>query len=185
MSISIIALLFVVSVGIVSVPARSQVTSRPGVVRTGLDRGLRFDMVSIKRSRGDRGPSYRILPNRFHSTGVPLRTILLMAYFPIPLWGDQRIQGAPSWVNNQLYDIEARVAPEDLAAWQSKKQNIVYKGMLEKELRNMLQERCKLVVHMVPAQATGYDLLVSGRGRSFNTVDYRSIIAIRVTDAIA
>jgi uncharacterized protein (TIGR03435 family) len=87
-----------------------------------------------------------------------------MAYFPRPLWSDQRIQGAPSWVNNYLYDIETRVAPEDLAAWQSKRQNFVSKEMLEDELQEMLKERCRLVAHMVPAHVDGYELQVSDRG---------------------
>jgi uncharacterized protein (TIGR03435 family) len=123
-----------------------------------------FEVASIKRSQGDRYAGYRILPDGFRSVGMPLHTVILIAYFPLSLWSDERIRAAPSWVANDPYDIEARVAPEDLAAWQSERQNFLHKEMLQNDLQQMLRERCRLVAHMVPVNVKGYELMVKDRG---------------------
>lgn len=160
--------LFALSPSIVSTPVFSQASLQPTNSQVAPNKEAHFDVVSIKQSRkqsqGSLGTGYRILPNGFRSAGMPLRPIILLAYFPSTLWSDERIQGAPSWVNSDLYDIEARIAPEDTAAWQSPKQNFIYKEMLQNELQKMLKDRCKLVAHTVPAYVDGYALVVKAQG---------------------
>jgi uncharacterized protein (TIGR03435 family) len=160
--------LFALFLSIANIPTFSQVGSQLSNAKATPDKDLHFDVVSIKQSRGNLGTGYRILPNGFRSAGVPLRPIILLAYYPVTLWSDQRIQGAPSWVNSDLFDIEARIAPEDTAAWQSPKQNFMNKEMLEKKLQEMLKERCKLVTHTVPAYVDGYELVVAARGEQLS-----------------
>lgn len=74
---------------------------------------LQFDVVSIKPTPPDFDKTLIQLPAdgaSFH--GAPVRMILMTA-FGIE---DDRILGAPSWVNTTRYDIEAKVAPEDAPA---------------------------------------------------------------------
>lgn len=71
---------------------------------------IRFDVVSIKPTpSSDDKTRIELSPdgNSFH--GAPVRMVLRTAFGV----EDDRIVGAPSWVNTSRYDIEAKVAPED------------------------------------------------------------------------
>src|ERR1017187_6249434 len=59
--------------------------------------------------------------------------------------GAYRISGQPSWVDNDLYDIQAKVAPEDIAEWQK------LNGVGQKvALQGFLIEYLKLKFHSDP-----------------------------------
>jgi uncharacterized protein (TIGR03435 family) len=70
----------------------------------------RFDVVSIKPTApSDDKTLFQYLPDSTSFRGVPV-SILLQTVFGVD---DGRITGAPSWVNTNRYNIEAKVAPED------------------------------------------------------------------------
>ena len=98
--------------------------------------------------------------------GQSLRSTLMMAYVPqgMAYWSKSRLQGAPSWIDD-LYDIKAKVAPEDVAEWQKQGQRPEQKKMLREMLQSMLAERCGLVVHRVPTEIPGFALVVSKHGQ--------------------
>ena len=100
------------------------------------------------------------MPDGIRANGVGRWQSLRDACVSIELQSTDRIQGEPSWTKDQ-YDIEAKVAPADIAEWQ--KQGPQNK-MLQAMLQQMLAERCKLKVHSIPAQIPGYALLVAKGG---------------------
>jgi uncharacterized protein (TIGR03435 family) len=67
------------------------------------------------------------------------------------------------WMTSDQCDIVAKVAPADVAEWQRQSNLKEKKTMLQAMLQAMLTERCKLVVHRIPAEITGYALVV-GKG---------------------
>jgi bla regulator protein blaR1 len=70
----------------------------------------RFDVVSIKPTAPtDDKTLFQYFPDSTSFRGAPVG-VVLQAAFGVD---DGRITGAPSWVNTNRYDIEAKVAPED------------------------------------------------------------------------
>ena len=122
---------------------------------------MAFEVVSIRPSKAG-GPwgNAQILPDGYRMHGGGFWQVLAMAYFPMKLYSPDRILGEPSWTKDQ-YDIEAKVAPADIAEWQRQgPQN----KMLQAMLQQMLAERCKLSVHRAPVEIPGYALLVGKNG---------------------
>jgi uncharacterized protein (TIGR03435 family) len=70
-------------------------------------------------------------------------------------------------MSSEKYDIEAKVAPVDVAEWQRQSNFKQQKVMLQAMLQTMLAERCKLVVHRIPAEISGYALVVGKDGPKF------------------
>ena len=71
---------------------------------------LQFDVISIKPTPSSDDKTLIQQPpdgTSFH--GAPVRMILQIAFGV----EDDRIIGAPSWVNTNHYDIEAKVGPEE------------------------------------------------------------------------
>jgi len=127
---------------------------------------LAFDVVSIRPSGP--GLSYsRIesLPDGYRAVNMPLISTIMKAYIPFLHTSDDSVRGAPSWVTSTNYDFIAKVAPADVAKWQSVPHNMMQKDeMLEVMLQAVLRERCKLVVHRIPKDVTGYALVLGKHG---------------------
>src|SRR6185312_3560994 len=118
---------------------------------------LTFDVVSIRPSHSQEGAGVKILPDGYQAKGMSLATTILIAYFPAPYFKHQdELKGYPSWVANETYEIEAKVSPADLAEWQRLNQNMMQTSeVLQRMLRAVLAERCKLVIHSMSAQVDG------------------------------
>ena len=141
---------------------------------------LSFDVVSILPSKA--GPnqwSLRVAPggDDYRAIGMPLSTTLMLAWLPWRLQSKNRIVGAPSWLWNDLYDFVGKVSEADLPAWQ----NLAPRGfrapnpMLQTMLRNSLAERCKLAVHLIPAETDGFAIVVAAHGpNAKNLVDAKA-----------
>jgi len=130
---------------------------------------LAFDVVSIHPSKA--GPNewrMQILPwgDEYRAIGLPLARTLLFAYLPWHSFSRDRIVGAPGWLWDDEFDFVGKVGESDLPAWHS----FVSRGfhvpnpMLQTMLRNALIERCKLAIHLVPAEADGFALVVAAHG---------------------
>ena len=127
------------------------------------DSGLKFEVVSIKPTQPGAGYDEKLLPNGFIKTNVSLSHLILMAYFPAVLWSPYRIRNAPDWINDH-YDLVGKVATGDVAEWQKHSGNMLDNKALQSALQAVLKDRCKLVVHRIPAEVVGYDLVVAKRG---------------------
>lgn len=136
---------------------------------------LRFEIVSIKPSTRTNSSTIRVLPNGFEAIGFPLGATLLLAYFPPPFYKhDSQLRGYPSWIFDDIYDIEARVSPADATQWQALNQDVFMfrpAVVLQSLLRKVLAERCGLRVHNVDSKSTGYALTVGKRKKTSITLD--------------
>jgi uncharacterized protein (TIGR03435 family) len=67
---------------------------------------LRFEVVSIRphQSAGDEPSNRRVLPGgRFIATATTVRTLIRIAFGT----DDNRMSGAPGWIDNETFDIDA------------------------------------------------------------------------------
>jgi bla regulator protein BlaR1 len=133
------------------------------------ERAVKFEVVSIHR--GDSGPMRMVTwgptPNGYHISNAPLVSVILEAYLEVPKMNfrlpDDRVKGAPAWVMDDSYVIEAQADEATIAAMKGKArwEQINMEAPL---LRAMLQDRFKLSAHTVSADVPGYALVVSKRG---------------------
>ncbi len=128
---------------------------------------LAFEVVSIRPSQPGSPPlgGLSILPDGYR-TGNSISVIIQDAYFPQNDWNwENRIQGGPSWLFHDPYDITAKVSDADLPEWT--RQRDLKPGqqiLLQQMLQSMLADRCKLVAHRVPSTIAGFALVVGKRG---------------------
>jgi uncharacterized protein (TIGR03435 family) len=125
-------------------------------------RPLAFEVVSIRPSapNSDWG-GIEILPDGYRAWGIGLWATVARAYFATDTYSPDRLRGQQSWMSTDKYDIVAKVAPSDVVEWQRQgKQEAMLKAMLQ----TMLAERCRLVVHRIPAEIDGYALMVGKHG---------------------
>jgi uncharacterized protein (TIGR03435 family) len=125
----------------------------------------KFEVVSIRpapRDSSNFAMDWR-LPDEYLAENFPLIATIELAYLPLRWsagdWGKDRIVGAPAWVLKDRYSIRGKVSPDDLATWQHsgpKKEEL-----LHEVLRAMLQDRCRIAVHRVVADAPVYALVVA------------------------
>lgn len=128
-----------------------------------------FEVVSIRPSPHQQGfLGVGPTPDGFRATGITLSWVILMTHFPPALQSPDRIQNVPAWASKDLYDINAKVAPQDLKAWTA--QNLLFEPtVLRAMLLSMLVDRCHLQMHTVPAEIPGFALAVSRHGASLHT----------------
>ncbi|HEV2578006.1 MAG TPA: TIGR03435 family protein [Acidobacteriaceae bacterium] len=124
-----------------------------------------FDVVSIKPAHPDGSWHFGFRSTGYSAAGVTLGMVIQQAYFGFNMGGKDAVIRAPDWAGKDTWDIEAKVAPEDLAEYQrggalSPMDNPVAQQMLQ----SMLAERCKLVVHRVPAEVPGFALVLAKDG---------------------
>jgi uncharacterized protein (TIGR03435 family) len=123
---------------------------------------LSFDAVSIHPSTVSRDASamrWQFQPDGFIAENVPIITILYLA-FPEEVAITHSFKNVPGWVTSDRYDLIAKVAPEDVKAWQKVGHARYDKPLLEPMLQAVLADRCKLTFHLVPAEFAGHALVV-------------------------
>jgi uncharacterized protein (TIGR03435 family) len=93
----------------------------------------------------------------------------MLAYFPEGLanWTPERLRNAPTWIQTEPYDLVAKVAPADLPAWRRQGNTLETQPLFRAMLQSLLADRCKLVVHTIPAEVPGLALTVGKRGPQF------------------
>jgi uncharacterized protein (TIGR03435 family) len=126
---------------------------------------LAFEVVSIRPSKPGGELAFGPTPDGYSAHNTPLYWLIMDAYFPkaMAFWRSDRVQGAPSWLGTDEYDVEARVdeaTAEEFAHLTDEERERRLKPML----RTMLQERCKLVLHQIDTEAPIYALMVGRHG---------------------
>jgi bla regulator protein blaR1 len=143
----------------------------------------KFEVISIKRHASEGGPVQNgrpgPTPDGFRSIGLPMVGIFQWAYAlpnqPGLLRGD-RIEGDPRWLEDELYDVVAKVHQADLADWQKP---AMRQSMLRKMLQAMLAERCKVVVHYGIKESSVYNLVVTKGGPKFKPAETVDMAELR------
>ena len=116
---------------------------------------IKFDVVLLKRCAPNEYGSRNTI-----STGdswqrhcQPIKTVLDLAYGGGSTY---QVKGEPDWVDNDLYDFQAKVAPEDVPAWQ--KMDVNTKRLM---VRAALPEILNLKVHTEIQSRPIYNLVVA------------------------
>ena len=129
---------------------------------TGASQRPAFDVVSIRPAKpGARGGDLRLTQPDGYIAIEPIGITILLAYFPQGSWGRDRVQGAPAWVDQDSYEIAAKVSDADLPEW-TRQNNLQpeQKVLFQQMLQSMLADRCKLAFHRVPGSVSGYELVL-------------------------
>jgi uncharacterized protein (TIGR03435 family) len=121
-----------------------------------------FDVATIKPSDPDnRNFGGGFIASGYRGVNYPLSYIVLTAYFS-PFKGNQLL-GMPAWADKEHYDVVGQIDAATAPSWL--KLNVRQRALAGRPmLQQLLAERCKLMVHTVPAQVDGYALVVSKRG---------------------
>ena len=142
-----------------AVQGQGSVTPSPAMpVQSALaEPSIKFDVVSFRRT--DQRGSQRVdLPDKGDSLayhGQPVSRIIYFAYFS----AGTKLDGAPDWVNSDLYEFRAKVAAEDVPVWQA--MTLEAKRLM---VRQVLANSLKLKVHANDKLEPVYELVVAPGG---------------------
>ena len=121
--------------------------------------GITFDTVSIRPTQP--GPSH--ITNPLDGDGITVENSTL---FEIVRWNfnksslrQDQLQGVPDWFYTDNYEIHAKVADSDVAAWQK-----IGEGGHRMVFRKMLADRFKAAWHFADIDSPVYNLVVDKRG---------------------
>lgn len=118
---------------------------------------LTFAVVSVRPHQTDSPPRpFFITPDGIWVSGLPLIEVLRNAF---GVWTD-RIVRAPGWVNSSRFDIQAKVATEDAAAFRNLKV-----AQMAAMLLPALQDRFGLKFHHETLNLKAYALVIA-KGQS-------------------
>jgi uncharacterized protein (TIGR03435 family) len=140
---------------VLAVPGVSQSNARGSEANP-----LSFEVVSIRLSNGARPQGINITSDGYEAIGFPIETSLLIAYTPAPFFKHiGEVKSMPSWTSIEKYDIQAKIAPTDVARWRDLNQNVMRTSpALQHMLQVLLAERCRLRIHYGETMTTGYAL---------------------------
>jgi uncharacterized protein (TIGR03435 family) len=137
----------------------------PLLSQSGQTPKLAFDVISIKPSAppppGVRGPGVAgggtTRGNRYATSNATLRTLLQQGYQQISTApaGQLQIIGAPDWIDNDRYDIQATV---DCGG------GILSRAQVQLMVQSMLENRFQLKAHMEIREFPVYNLVVGKDG---------------------
>jgi uncharacterized protein (TIGR03435 family) len=121
--------------------------------------GITFDTVSIRPTVP--GPSH--ITNPLDGDGITVENSTL---FEIVRWNfnksslrQDQLQGVPDWFYTDNYEIHAKVADSDVAAWQK-----IGEGGHRMVFRKMLADRFKAAWHFADIDSPVYNLVIDKRG---------------------
>jgi len=112
-----------------------------------------------------------------------LSEMIMRAYNPQfwQYWRLSKFQNAPSWVANDLYDLDARVAQENTGDWQQVQwQN---SDLLRSALQSALRQDFKLELHLTPIQVPYLNLTVGKHGAKLKATVPGSVKPVKLKTA--
>ena len=126
-------------------------------VSSGDSANLRWDVVSVKmHSAEDRGSRINLLPDGVRLSNLPLQALIVQSY---GLVLNDQIEGLPGWANSERFDIEAKVASGDVAAFRK-----LSVDQVRAMGRPILMDRFKLVAREEKRVLPLYSLVVAKGG---------------------
>jgi len=138
------------------------VTAKPSAAKS----QMKFDVVSIRPARPGESWHFGFRPDGFSAGATSVQSLVYMAYFTVNMSDDNAVSGAPDWARNDFWDVEAKLAPEDVAEYQKRSTGSGDgpDSVGRQLLQSMLADRFHLIVHRVPAQMDGYALVAAKGG---------------------
>jgi uncharacterized protein (TIGR03435 family) len=116
---------------------------------------LRFEVVAIYPHRlvGDESSNRRVLPGgRFVATTTTVRTLLRIAFAT----DDNRMSGAPGWIDSETFDINATTAG---------RAEIKTPEQFQQVILSLLEDRFQLKFHREPKEVPVYWLELNKAGK--------------------
>ena len=150
----------------IGAPAHAQANSPTEQASTPDSRLLTFDVVSIKRNNSGPGPVMIISPmesDQILVKNASPRLIIGEAY-GIPL--HDQITGLPAWADSEAYDMTAKVAEPDLAAFRK-----LLPMQRSPMLQTVLANRFHMVFHFETRTLPAYALGISKGGPKLKEVE--------------
>ncbi len=118
---------------------------------------IQFDVVSVKMHPPDSKDSrMQLLPDGVRLTNLPVQDLIVQAY---GLVLSDQIVGLPNWGNSERFDIEAKVASDDVAAFRK-----LTLDQVRSMGRPILTDRFKFVGHEEKRVLPLYALVVAKDG---------------------
>jgi uncharacterized protein (TIGR03435 family) len=108
---------------------------------------MHFEVVSIRPSRAEGfSRNFNPTPDGYRVRGQTIGDMIAFAYYPLAAryWQGNLFKQTPAGLDDK-YDIDAKISEKDLAIWQSQGPEV---PLLRAALREMLEDRCKLKLHM-------------------------------------
>jgi len=132
-----------------------------------------FEVATIKPNKSGTMSLLGMGPTEYRAIYWPLGVTIGIAYVPEEL-SSGKLLGLPDWAKNDKYDIVGKLDEPIAEAWK----NLTPRQWREK-VRPMLQallvERCKIVVHTVPTEVPGYELVLGKHGSKLKDADPNAI----------
>jgi uncharacterized protein (TIGR03435 family) len=125
-----------------------------------------FDVVSVKENKkDDRNISFNRNDDRILISGAPLAMLIRRAY---GLYNatDEQIVGLTGWAKTERFDIEAKVAEEDLPLMKD-----IKREQSEAMMRSILTDRFHLAAHFETREMPVYELVVAKKGLKLKASD--------------
>jgi bla regulator protein BlaR1 len=148
-----------VPMGVAPVAPAAMVQEKAASTPTAPEHAIKFDVVSIRQNKSGSREMMRQSAADTDSitmTNVPLALVVFYAYW---INDPNMITGVPDWAMTERYDVVAKVAPSDLAA---------YHALPNRQRAAMLQavltDRFKLQVHHETKDSPVYTLVVAKGG---------------------
>jgi uncharacterized protein (TIGR03435 family) len=122
---------------------------------------IHFDEVSFQRCNGGVASTKVDLPVNGDSIAFHCQPVFRILYYAFSGMTSFKLTlaGYPDWVETDLYNFEARVAPEDVAAWKSMSLNA-----RRAAVRGLLTDALKLKIKVNTAPQAVYTLQVADDG---------------------
>ena len=122
-----------------------------------------YEVASIKPNKsGDNRSRIMFSPDGLSATGGTLQMLIMSAYEISP----HQISGAPSWLDSERYDIEAKMdssTADELRKMSEDERKVARQHMLQA----LLADRLKLTIHRESKELPVYALVVAKDGPKF------------------
>ena len=123
-----------------------------------------FEVATVKPSNGDNAIPSVNTPTESRTMNVTARNLIEQAYgIPWTAGRNQRVVGGPGWIDNNRYDVDARIDPS-LAARLEKLSHEERKEQMSLMMQSLLADRFKLKVHVQSAELPMYALIFAKGG---------------------
>jgi len=144
---------------VLPIPSQAQTLSRP----------MHFETVSIRpHARNDSHHDFEVKPDGFFAHGNSLTAYLVYAYHV----SGSRVESEAQWVDRAVYDLEAKVAPEDVGSYSK-----MSKDEQRLVLKEVLEDRFGVKVHAETRIMPVYELVISKTGPKLKVLSEASFKA--------
>jgi uncharacterized protein (TIGR03435 family) len=128
-----------------------------------------YEVATIKphKDEGNNGGMIGQTPDGYRSINIPMQNTVMNAY---STGLQMEIAGAPGWLNDLHYDIEAKFVPEVADALKKltpEDRQFVRRYMMQQ----LLKERTNLAVHLETKEVPAYDMVVAKNGLKLKEAD--------------